>query len=384
MHASTALGLRMKPRPQWRAHATIGFRLLHQFQAKAALIIRSFRRQAGEGMAGFRGLSLAGSATAQVLTSLFHRSVRKRYQTIRIPSLKESMRKTLAVFITLALLAAVGYEGYRQLALGGAFVEKRPPEALLAMLIPDITIRRPEGSGPYPAILLYHGCLGLWREQDRLRLIDSYADIAVSEGVVAVIVDSLRPRQIDYLTALNEVCEGDLLRGAERAGDVAVTVSYARSLPYVDPTRLAIAGWSHGGWAVMDFLAMSPEQATPHNLTHWPDDPFAGIVGVYLTYPYCGFPALVREQGFEMPWVTWAIHGTNDATADPAECDEAYALARKRGSTVDVARIEGATHAFDDPDLDPAFIAKYDAAFAEVGHDRFRSFLRQVLVNPKP
>ncbi len=290
------------------------------------------------------------------------------------------MRRIFVSILMVAVVVVAGGAVYVWLSLTGGLDRKRSPERLLALLEPDIEIVRPDGDGPFPAVLLYHGCEGLWNGDKRRPLMGIYADIARSEGVVAIIVDSLKPRNIDSAEAYADVCPGWVLRGAERAGDVAVTVPFARSLPYVDPHRIAVAGWSHGGWTVMDYLAMPPQKLVPYSLTEWPKDAFAGLTSVYLTYPYCGFPALAPETGEIEPLPTWAIHGTKDATADPAPCNEAYALMVEEGAPVDVEVIDGATHAFDRPDVLPGSTSVYDPQFAKVAYDRFRAFLRDVLI----
>lgn len=289
-------------------------------------------------------------------------------------------RRILWVTAGVLLVAALGLAVFAYLSLAGILTKKYSPEGLIALLEPDIVVVRPEGDGPFPAILLFSGCEGLWDGDRRRPLMGIYADIAASQGVVAVVVDSLKPRGIDSAEAYREVCTGLAVRGAERAGDVAVTIPWTRDLPFVDPDRIALAGWSHGGWAIMDMLAMPPDLEVPQSLTAWPEDPFSGLTGMFLAYPYCSFPALSPSQGFAEPLPAWAIHGTDDVTADPVPCDEAYAHLVAEGAPVDVEVIEGATHAFDRPDVLPGSTSKYVPAFAEIAHERFRRFLREVLI----
>lgn len=290
------------------------------------------------------------------------------------------MRRFLVSLLLLVVAGVIGGFLYFWGSLTGLYNEKRTPAELLALLEPYIVVVKPDGEGPFPAILLHSGCEGVWNGDKRRPLMGEYADIAKYAGVVAIIVDSFKPRHISSQEAVDDVCSGWLLRGAERAGDVAVTIPYARSLPYVDPTRIAVAGWSHGGWSVMDFLAMSPDRMVPYSLTEWPEDTFAGLTSVYLTYPYCGFPALAPSRGEVEPRPTWAIHGTADVTANPVPCNEAYALVVEQGAPVDIEVLDGATHAFDRSDLSPESTSKYNPEFAEIAFQRFRHFLESVLI----
>ena len=50
-------------------------------------------------------------------------------------------------------------------------------------------LTRPEGEGPFPAVVMLHGCNGLWRPWD-----DLWAGRLVRWGYVAFQVDSFGPR----------------------------------------------------------------------------------------------------------------------------------------------------------------------------------------------
>ena len=88
------------------------------------------------------------------------------------------------------------------------------------------------------------------------------------------------------------VCAGQIFMGSERAGDVLVSIDDARRMRFVDPDSLVLIGSSHGGWAIMDLLALDPPRRLPFNLATLPAgapaDPLAGVVGAILLYPYCG------------------------------------------------------------------------------------------------
>ena len=130
-----------------------------------------------------------------------------------------------------------------------------------------------------------------------------WAEMLNAHGWAAIIVDSHGPRGFSEHEAWRLVCAGQLLMGAERAGDVLVSIDDARRMPFVDPDRIALIGASHGGWAIMDLLALDPPRRLPFNLASLPDagDPLAGVVGTILLYPYCGPANRARRHGWRAP-----------------------------------------------------------------------------------
>src|SRR6056297_150467 len=163
-----------------------------------------------------------------------------------------------------AALLALAVNTWRGAA--GRPVSRTTPEARSALLAPAYRIARPDGAGPFPTLLLFSGCDGPKDNMDR------WAAMAVSEGWATVIVDSHGPRGLDDWQLWRLICAGQLLTGQERAGDVAVALSDARALPFVDAGRIALLGASHGGWSVLELLALQGAGKVPPSLTAWPDD----------------------------------------------------------------------------------------------------------------
>ena len=98
-------------------------------------------------------------------------------------------------------------------------------------------LHRPEGGGPFPAVVLLHGCGGItpthhgWAE--RLR----------GWGYVTLLVDSFGPRgQIN-------VCDRFMVVDPQyaRMPDAYAARSYLASQSFVAPARIGVIGWSHGG-----------------------------------------------------------------------------------------------------------------------------------------
>lgn len=223
-------------------------------------------------------------------------------------------------------------------------------------------IVRPEGTGPFPAVVLLHGCGGptgreaLWAE--RLQ----------AWGYLTLRVNSFAPR------GLKRVCGGGILREEERVPDVLAALAYLRTRPDVDPRRIAVMGWSHGGGVSLLALGVAPQ------------NPEEGIRAAIAFYPGC------RRVP---PWRTKTptlilIGGADDWTA-PAPCRGLADRQHQAGFEVTQVTYPGAHHGFDNPLLGPekrrapdalggrGATLQYDPAAADDSLVRVRGFLAQHL-----
>jgi len=237
-------------------------------------------------------------------------------------------------------------------------------DELAERLEAHFTLRLPEGPGPHPVVIQLHGCGG------RQPLHDTYAEAAVQSGVASLIIDSFAPRGILRYVAQMTVCTGLRLRGAERSADLFAALHWLEHQPWVDQDRIAAAGWSHGGWTIMDALAGS-YAAT--GLVDGGPERLARLKAAFLIYPYAGPPSLTARRGWgdHRPKVA-AVLGTRDAVAGQALPRRALDRLARDGVDVEIVTLEGATHSFDDPDATdprstyhPEFTARTRAFFTD-------------------
>jgi len=246
-----------------------------------------------------------------------------------------------------------------------------------ALIEPYVTMLYPPGEGPHPCVLILHGCGGV------RRVSHAYAEAALKAGCAAMIVDSLTPRGIDYEAALAQVCTGRILWGRERAGDLHAALDIARDDPRLDPDRLALAGWSHGAWAILDALALDADGQPPDGMKAAPDAPFAGVRGIFLVYPYVSGPALARRKPIRPACPVEVILVSEDSMASETDAIAVLEQAQRDGALVRWNTLGGVTHAFDEPDHHPQSALRYDSEATAMARTQFVAFLKRRL-DPKP
>jgi dienelactone hydrolase len=206
-------------------------------------------------------------------------------------------------------------------------------QAHAARLEAHLDIVKPDGPGPFPVCLQFHGCGGVFSMQRE------YAEAARGAGVAVVIVDSLAPRGIGRIEAQATICTGLRFRGAERSVDVRGVAVVAGSA-LGRPGRIALAGWSHGAWAVMEMLAGTQTAATSAVL------PLRATV---LFYPYCGAPSRTISQGWgDHRPVVYGVIGGRDVVVGQRLPQRAFGRLRTDGLSARTLFLEEAAHCFDE------------------------------------
>lgn len=217
------------------------------------------------------------------------------------------------------------------LALVAGCVAGRPAAdaALQPLLRPHDALYRPDGAGPFPAVVVLHGCAGVRSKDTR------WAERLRDQGYVALVVDSLTGRGLTTLEQRRGVCTGWTLWGGTRAVDVRASLAYLRTLPYVDGTRLGVIGFSHGAWAALDLLALAS------------DDDVRGLRAVVGFYPYCGMASRAHWLGWRVNVPTLLLLAEADRTVSSAECVSVAERARAEGRPVALTVYPNVGHSFD-------------------------------------
>ena len=110
-----------------------------------------------------------------------------------------------------------------------------------------MTLLKPEGSGPFPAMVLHHQCDGLRHRNGPNRSMATWAQTAVRQGFVVLLIDLLGPRDVD-LVCLGPKNGVNLPRGVRDAMQAA---DHLRTLPFIDKRRVAHVGFSWGAMVAL-------------------------------------------------------------------------------------------------------------------------------------
>jgi len=103
---------------------------------------------------------------------------------------------------------------------------------------------RPEGSGPFPAVILMHSCGGI-----RPYHVD-WGGFLRDNGYVSIVVDSFGPRGIEQMCSNRSSAAPGAV--PDRVKDAYKALAYLKTLPFVDGQRVAVMGWSHGGTTALE------------------------------------------------------------------------------------------------------------------------------------
>ena len=237
-----------------------------------------------------------------------------------------------------------------------------------AKLKPSLVVRRPEGPGPFPVVLIFPGCGGVRSHLHR------YAEAAAEVGWMCVTVESFIARGWSDAFVRTFVCTGLLLRGGTRAGDVMAAATFAKNLPDADPTRIVLAGWSHGAWAIMDLMTEKLEKRGEAMIADPIKADLSGVVGAFMPYPYVAFPARSRWFRWRRALDALVIIPTRDHLAKRADYERVLNRAREAGSEIEEWVVD-ATHAFDEPGLTHPKI-RHDPEATKEAIRRFVGFLK--------
>ena len=189
---------------------------------------------------------------------------------------------------------------------------------------------KPDGRGPFPALVLLHGCQGVVRQTQ------TWAHWLRQRGYVALVTDSFGPRNDPA------DCKGgdDSSPSTARFDDAIGALRYLQAQPFVIPDRVASFGWSQGGLFAMSVInGPTLERARARGVTL----PRAGYAAAIAMYPG-GCEAYVKELVIR-PLLL--LIGGADNWTPPQYCREMAAAMKARGADVTLVEYPGAYHYFD-------------------------------------
>jgi len=211
-------------------------------------------------------------------------------------------------------------------------------ETVDGLTSPRMALIKPDGSGPFPAIVLMHQCAGM------NVAVAAWARAAASRGYVVLLVDSLGPRSV------KSVCFGpkngvNFFRGARDALQAAERL---RGMPEVDARRIALVGFSWG--AMVGLLA-----ASPHYVEALKSGP--GFAAVASFYPGCFRITPPERPPYDLvnPDVSrplLVLMGDADTETPAQQCLDRLDILKRAGAPVEWHLYAGTTHCWDCRQLD--------------------------------
>jgi dienelactone hydrolase len=223
---------------------------------------------------------------------------------------------------------------------------------------PEITgwLYRPQGAGPFPAIVLAHNCAGVsdstgvWGK----RLADW--------GYVVLAPDSFGPRGESNVCGSSKAVTGDM-----RVADVAGAIAFLAAQPFVQRDRIGLIGQSHGGWTTVRAVQKNYGLAA------------IGLKAAVAYYPRC---TAAFDTHVDVPLLI--LIGNKDDWTPADDCRKLQAAGFDRPELVDVVYYPNARHSFDNHDIIPdrtyfTHHLGYDSVAAPDAEAHTRAFFEKYL-----
>jgi len=204
----------------------------------------------------------------------------------------------------------------------------RPEGPLRAMLY------RPEGSGPFPAVIGLHACDGAINRSGVLASrYQDWGQRLSQAGFVVVFPDSYGSRGLGSQCSVRS---GAARVDRERVADADAARVWLQSQSWIRAERISLLGWSNGG--ITTLWAVRPRVTAKES---GPD--FRSAVAFY---PGC---RRLSETAWSARVPTLILLGGVDDWNAPAVCEQMVAATRGRSARVTTVVYPGAPHDFDHP-----------------------------------
>ena len=194
------------------------------------------------------------------------------------------------------------------------------------------TLYRPEGDGPFPAVVAMHDCGGLiHRPATQSQLYSEWANLLVGKGFVVLFPDSFGSR------GLGPQCREanrKVRARRERVADANAARRWLQTQSYVKADHISLLGWSNGGVAVLWTVR-------PTTASH---DGGADFRSAVALYPSC---RRLRETAWSARVPTLILIGSADDWTPASACQQMVTGARGRSARAEIIVYPGAYHEFD-------------------------------------
>lgn len=226
---------------------------------------------------------------------------------------------------------------------------------------PEITgwLYRPEGAGPFPAIVLAHSCSGMSAHTE------TWGKRLAGWGYVVLAPDSFGPR------GEKTVCgRGNIIGANARIPDIAGALDFLNAQPFVRRGDIGLIGHSHGGWTTVRAVQKRYDLAA------------RGLRVAVAYYPFCQ-PQF--DTGVAVPLLI--LIGDRDDWTPANNCRRLQAAGFDRPELVEAAYYPNAYHGFEGRAADRIITVAdgkshhlaYDPAAAPDAEARTKAFFEKFL-----
>jgi dienelactone hydrolase len=206
------------------------------------------------------------------------------------------------------------------------------------LLLKHYRLEKPNGAGPFPAVMLVPGCSGFEAEFAKAHY-DQVQSRLVELGFVTL--------RVNFLAARNASSCWPDVPFEDVAGDIGIAAEYLHQQPFVKRGAINVMGWSYGAGCTLRALGRI-ESREP-----------VQVDAVVAYYPYC---RAALKWDSEVPVLV--LVGAIDNTAPLSKCEPIFNDLPKR-CRLTVRVYDNAHHAFDNFTLP----AKMKYRFGTIGYN---------------
>jgi dienelactone hydrolase len=205
-----------------------------------------------------------------------------------------------------------------------------------------VELSRPEGAGPFPAVVIMHDCSGLGPRSSGAP--GRWAKELVGRGYVVLMPDSFTTRGHPDGVCTDASRSRDDVSPARRIRDAYAALAYLRTLPYVDRAHVGLMGGSHGGSTTLTSM-IAPEGDSDLLAK----ERRAGFAAAVALYPGC----VASRRTWSNPGVYQPVAplliliGDKDDWTPVEPCRRLTEAARQAGYPVTIKIYPGGYHSFD-------------------------------------
>jgi dienelactone hydrolase len=239
----------------------------------------------------------------------------------------------------LAVLTVVSVAAQPMLGGGSGALAASNPEPIEIHGKDGFTLKavlfRPEGAGPFPAVIGLHNCTGLRNTSGKIgaRYLDWGQQLA-KDGYAVLLPDSNLSRSMGSQCALRARA---IRNDRERVADAEAALGWLQEQTWVSADRVSLLGWSSGAIAALWTVRVRPQPPLKDGTD------FRSAVALY---PGC---RRLSTAAWSARVPTLILIGKADDQSSAATCQQMVSGARGRSAKVAIHIYPNAHHDFDHP-----------------------------------